>query len=268
MISEDELTLDHIGRRDFLLYQQKNGFRLGTDSVLLAWFASSFVRKAPDGSYRKATFLELGSGCGGASICVAARLPSSEIDCTEIMETPCEVLKKNIAVNHLEDRVRAYNCDIRQMPDEIRQKQYDVVFSNPPFFNGLRNVKTDPDISSKEKLAARFEENGTIEDFMRVAKARVMQSSGHIVMVMKADRLTEIMSLMEANNVRPVKLMSIHPMADRNASSILIAGKAGGTNSQLIILPPLILNDNEDGLISQTQRITEIYEGEHKDCFI
>ena len=72
---ENELTLDNIGRRDFVLYQQKNGFRLGTDSVLLAWFASSMVRKDKEGNYRRATFLELGSGCGGSSLCVAARLP-------------------------------------------------------------------------------------------------------------------------------------------------------------------------------------------------
>ncbi len=268
MISEEDLTLDNIGRAGFVLYQQKKGFRLGTDSVLLAWFAASFARKDRDGNYRKTSFLELGSGCGGASVCVAARLPDSVIDCCEIMTSSCEVLQRNLEANNLTDRVSAYNCDIRQFPDEVRQKQYDIVFSNPPFFNGDRGNKTDPEASSDERLAARFEENGTIEDFIKASKSRVIPSTGHIIMVMKADRLTEIMSLMDTYNIRPVRLMSIHPLADRNASSVLIAGKVGGTNSQLRILPPLILNETSDGSLRQTMRITEIYEGEHKDCFI
>ena len=259
-INDDGLTLDHIGRNDFLLYQQKKGFRLGTDSVLLAWFAASFARRDREGGYRETSFLELGSGCGGASVCVAARLLNSRIDCCEIMESSCEVLKKNIEVNSLTGRVNAYNCDIRELPYEVRQKQYDVVFSNPPFFNAARNVKTDPAASSDEKLNARFEENGTVEDFLKVSKTRVIPSSGHIVMVMKADRLTEIMSLMEANRIRPVRLITIHPVSGRNASSVLIAGKVGGTGSQLRILPPVILDDEE--------QMTRIYEGEHNTCFI
>ena len=268
MINDSELTLDNIGRRDFVLYQQKKGFRFGTDSVLLAWFASSFARKAKDGTFRKTSFLELGSGCGGASMCVAARLPDSEIDCTEIMGSAYEVLCKNIGANKVGDRVRAYNCDIRQMPDEVRQKQYDVVFTNPPFFNESKGNKTDSSASSDEKLAGRFEENGTAEDFIRAAKARVIPSYGHIVMVMKANRLAEIITLMNDYRISPVKLMTVHPLAGRNASSFLIAGKIGGTSSSLTVLPPLILNEECEGSVRQTARITEIYEGEHEDCFI
>ena len=259
MISDDELTLDNIGRRDFVLYQQKKGFRFGTDSVLMAWFAASFARRDRDGGYKKTTFLELGSGCGGAAMCVAARLEGCEIDCVEIMPTSCEVLEKNIEANHLRDRVRAYNADVRELPSEMRQKQYDVVFANPPFFNASRGDRTDPSRSSEEKLNARFEENGTVEDFIRVMKARVIPSYGHIVMVMKADRLSEVLKLMEENNIRPVRLMCIHPMEGRDASSVLVAGRIGSPSSQLRILPPLMLD---------SERVTEIYEGEHKDCFI
>ena len=264
----NELTLDNIGRRNFVLYQQKKGFRLGTDSVLLAWFASSMVRKDKEGNSRKASFLELGSGNGGSSLCVAARLPQSEIDCLEIMRSSYEVLLKNIEVNNVGDRMRGYCCDIRDLPDEVKQKQYDVVFTNPPFFTSATGVPTDASISSGEKLAGRFEENGGLEDFIRCAKSRVIPSSGHIVMIMKANRLTEVMSLMEKYRITPVRLLSIHPLADREASSVIIAGKVGAAGPHLKVLPPLILNENIDGDIKLTARAVEIYEGEHKDCFI
>ncbi|MBR2523398.1 MAG: methyltransferase [Clostridiales bacterium] len=260
MTDPDNLTLDNIGRRDFILYQQKDGFRFGTDSVLLAWFAASFARKDKGGAYRSTSFLELGSGCGGAAMCVAARLPDCTIDCCEIMDVPCDVLRLNISANGVEDRVRAFNCDIRSFPGEIKQRQYDVVFSNPPFFNAQNNVRTDPAKSSGEKLAGRFEENGGLEDFLRASKSRVIPSTGHIIMVMKADRLTEVMSLMDNMNISPTRLLPVHPKQGREASSILIAGRVGNNRSKIRILPPLFLDDAD--------RMNGIYEGEHKDCFI
>ena len=40
MFTKDDLTTEDLGRKGFTLLQLKNGFRFGTDSVLLAWFAA------------------------------------------------------------------------------------------------------------------------------------------------------------------------------------------------------------------------------------
>ena len=65
----DKCTLEDLERSGLKMYQLKEGFRFGTDSALLAWFASSFVRKGSSGNLGKVTakpckVLELGSGCG------------------------------------------------------------------------------------------------------------------------------------------------------------------------------------------------------------
>ncbi|MBO4636171.1 MAG: methyltransferase [Clostridiales bacterium] len=260
-------TKEDLGRAGFVLYQNEDGFRFGTDSVLLAWFASSFVRKG-----RKAApgFLEFGSGCGPVSMLVAARVPDSRIDAVEIKPGACEALRKNISENGLEGRVRAFNADIRELPSEIRGKQYDVVMFNPPFFSGSKGPKCKRTGCDSERLSGRFEENGTMDDFLKAAASRVVQSSGHIVMIMHGLRLPDTLRAFDDNKIKPVALLNIHPLADRAASSFLIAGKKGGSGTDMKILPPLILSkrsSNGDGIIN-TENIIRIYEEEHTDCFI
>ena len=259
----EDLTLEDLGRRGYKMYQQKEGFRFGTDSVLLAWFAASFVRKG-----KACTALELGSGCGGASLCLAARSDDVSIDAVEIMEKPAEILEENIKLNGLSGRMRSFNCDIRELPSDIRSKQYDIVFMNPPFFNRGSGPAARAE-GDGERLAGRFEENGTAEDFISVAASRVRQSSGYIIMVMHGDRLPEIMSIYEKYRIKPVRLMTVHPFEDRNASMFLLAGKKGASGSDMKILPPLILNrrDGKDSPV-MSEELKRIYEEEHTDCFI
>ena len=260
-------TKEDLGRAGFVLYQNEDGFRFGTDSVLLAWFASSFVRKNRKSPPR---FLELGAGCGPVSMLVAARVPDALIDCIEIKPGACEALRRNIDANSLTGRVRAFNADIRYLPPEVRQQQYDVVMFNPPFFSDARGPKCRREGSDGERLSGRFEENGTADDFLSAAASRVVQSSGHIVMIMHGLRLPDTLRSFEQHRVKPVALMNIHPLPDRAASSFLLSGKKGGSGTDMKILPPLIISERTgvQNEIVNTEKITEIYEEEHRDCFI
>jgi len=262
-LDTEDLTLEDIGRHGFKMYQQKDGFRFGTDSVLLAWFAASFVRMG-----KTASALELGSGCGGAGLCLAARNEDISIDAAEIMEKPFQVLEENIRLNGLSDRMRAFNCDIRELPGEIRAIQYDIVFMNPPFFNRGSGPAAKAE-GAGERLAGRFEENGSVEDFISAAASRVRQSSGYIIMVMHGDRLADIMRTFDKYRIKPVKLMAVHPFEDRNASMFLLAGKKGASGNDMKILPPLILNRRDgNGDPVMSRELKRIYEEEHRDCFI
>ena len=129
-MDDSMLTFEPLGRKSFSMYQLKDGFRFGTDTVLLAWYTASFVKPG-----NEAKLLELGSNCGAATLLVTARRDNVVTDALEIECDAYEVLKKNIELNNLSERVCAYNGDVRELPEEIRKKQYDVVFMNPPFYN-------------------------------------------------------------------------------------------------------------------------------------
>ncbi|HPJ81083.1 MAG TPA: methyltransferase [Saccharofermentans sp.] len=259
---QSNLSKEYLGRGDFELLQQKDGFRFGTDSVLLAWFASSFIHKGVN------EVLDLGANCGACSMCVIARNSKARVDSVEIMPSAYEVLQKNIALNKLEDRLNAYNADIRDLPMEIKQKSYDVVMFNPPFFSSERGPKTS-DAKTEEVLNARFEMNGGLEDFVKAASARVFPSKGHVVMVMHGNRLADSIKAFVNCGLSPTRLMTVHPFIDKEACMFLLAGKKDSHTSQLRILSPLVLNEKDkDGNIVATQDVIRIYEKEHTDCFI
>ena len=101
-MDDSRLAFVNLGRKGFTMYQMKDGFRFGTDTVLLAWFVSCYIRDA-----KNVRCLELGSNCGAATLLTAARKDNAFIDSLEIDEEAVEVLGMNIASNNLEDRVHA-----------------------------------------------------------------------------------------------------------------------------------------------------------------
>ena len=258
------MTTESLGREGYIIHQMEDGFRFGTDSVLLGWFASSFIREG-----KPSAMLELGSNCGAVTLLCAARQKSVSIDSVEIMPEAYELLRTNIEENHLEQRISAFNADLRDLPPEIRRKQYDVVFFNPPFFSSSKGPSSLRKGDGGTRLAGRFEENGTLDDFIRVAASRVRQSSGHIVLINHGSRLAETIAVMQEYKVKPRKLMCVHPFADREASMFLLEGRKGASGNDMTVLPPLILNEKDgNGDIIVTKSITDIYEKEHTTCFI
>ena len=72
-IEGESVVPEDLGRGGLMLLQHKDCYKLDTASVLLAWFAASFVRKG-----KPCEMLELGSGTGGASLLASAR-PKDEL---------------------------------------------------------------------------------------------------------------------------------------------------------------------------------------------
>ncbi len=266
-ILEDQLIVEDLGRQGFKALQFKDGFKFGTDSVLLSWFAASFVRN----SSKEVKALELGSNTGTVSLLLLARKDNTVIDSLEIMPNEAEVLSRNITLNNLESRMRGFNGDVRNLPYEIKNRQYDIVLFNPPYFNDSHGERAkNKDDSKGSRLEARFEINGGLEEFVGAAASRVVPSSGYVCMVMHGKRLTDAISAYTKFGIKPTHLMSVHAFDDREASIFLLAGKRGTKSSDLKILPPLILNrkDSSTGDIISTDKLIEIYEKEHSDCFI
>ena len=166
----------------------------------------------------------------------------------------------------MKDRICAYNCDLRELPAEIKNKAYDVVFMNPPFYDGSKGSVTDAAVKSEHESLARFSEHGMLEDFIRVQSLRTRTSGGYAVMCISPDRVPECFSLYEKYKITPVRLLTVHANASKTAFLALIAGKKGAPNAEFKALAPLFIN--EEGSSSLTKRALHIYEEEHDDCFI
>jgi len=260
-IEGDFIGPEDLGRDGLKLLQHKDCYKLDTASVLLAWFAASFARAG-----KPCEMLELGSGTGGASLLALSRCKNAHVDGVEINELAYKVFCENIKLNNLESRVSAYNCDIRDLPSELKNKAYDVVFMNPPFYDGTKGSVTDRTLKSEHEACARFSEQGGLEDFIRVQSLRTRTSGGFAVMCISPDRVPECFELYSKYKITPVRLLTVHANESKNAFLALIAGKKGSPNAEFRILPPIFIN--EEGSSALTRRAIHIYEEEHTDCFI
>ena len=143
----EEESLEELGRKGFRMIQRRDGFRFGEDTVFLAHFCASVAPRT--GKCKKV--LELGAGCGAASLLLSARRPDLRIDAVEIDPVSFGVFSRNILLNGLEERIFPILGDIRKYPDSVRIKisGYDFVFFNAPYRKPERGPMTRIEANSE-----------------------------------------------------------------------------------------------------------------------
>ena len=150
-----ETTLDRFLGGRLTIAQPRRGFRAGHDTVLLA-----AAVPAAAGSQ----VLELGSGAGVASLCLAARVPDARVLGIEIDPELVALANDNAARNGMGSRVRFEAGDAASVPRH--DAPFDHVFFNPPFHPASGQESPVP----ARDLAMRDSKN-TIAQWTRIALA-------------------------------------------------------------------------------------------------
>jgi tRNA1Val (adenine37-N6)-methyltransferase len=252
-------TIEDLGRRGFSLIQKKTGFRYGEDTVFLAWFAAQTLNRKK----RLQKTAELGANCGAASILLAARRDDVSIDGIEIQPEASRIFAKNILLNHLEERVSSISMDIRDLGKEksdIGKATYDLVFFNPPYHVPGRGPLTNREKESTELLEARFEVNGTFEDFARAADWLLLPQ-GKAVLVQRVSRLPEVLFFLKRYRIEPMRLRFIHTRPEKPAVLFMLSGQKNGKPGGFQVMPPLIIYNDDH---SYTDEMKTIYSDEAK----
>ncbi len=220
---------------DYKLLQREPHEKLGMDSVLLSRFLHPSKTKR---------ICDLGCGSGALTILLAARYSESSIDGVDIQRTAVELLEENIAINALEDRVRAVHADLRDLDGVVEYGGYSAVICNPPYFK-KGTGKAD---ALRERQIARSEETVTIDDICRAA-SRLIKNGGEFAVVYRSERLCDLMVAMRKERLEPKRLQYIHHTVSSDPKLILVAGRKNAGKG-LRTLPPLIVK-NPDGSYSE-----------------
>ncbi len=154
--------------------QPKSGFRAGHDTVLLAAAVPAIPGER---------VLELGSGVGIASLCLAARVPGISILGVEIDEDLVSAANANAALNQVADRVRFEAGDVGALD---LGRTFAHVFFNPPFHP--ETGRGSPD-AARER--AKRGGDDLIARWTRVALA---QASATVTAILRADRVEEMLA--------------------------------------------------------------------------
>ena len=218
------------------VYTDDPSFKITTDSVLLAHFASGniFARCA-----------DLGCGGGLLSVLLHQECPDAEFTAIDIREDAAAMCGQNFRENNIRGQV--LRGDIRAHRALGSGGNYDLVVCNPPYYyNGPKSP--DP-----ARAAAR---GGALSPAQfSGAASYLLKRGGEFCVVHKPEFLAEIFAAMRLADIEPKRLQFVCHKADSAPSLVLISGRRGGKPG-LSALPCLILC-NADG--SATDEVRKIY---------
>jgi tRNA1Val (adenine37-N6)-methyltransferase len=173
--------------------------------------------------------LELGSGSGAASLCLAARVPHLTVAGVEIDPALAAAANHNACVNGLNARVNFTAADIFILPP-ILKRDFDLVLANPPFHDGGQN-SPDP------ARAIALTDSGELANWLKLGLQRTV-SKGYFITILRADRLDEGLAALPNGGV---SIYPLWPRAGEPAKRVILLVRKGAA-TPIRLLPGLILH--------------------------
>ena len=221
--SEDNLLAGRVRLR-----QPREGYRAAIDPVFLAAMVP-----AKDGE----SVLDLGSGVGAASLCLAARVTGCRVFGLEMQAALVALARDNVELNGMQGRVEAIIGSLASPPPRLAPGSYHHVMTNPPYSD------TGPLSPHPGKAAANHQGEVDLAAWMRFA-VNMLRPKGTLVVVHRADRLDDLLAALH-RKVGEVAITPLWPKPGRPAKRLLLRARKGSA-APLTLMPGLVLHD-EDG---------------------
>ena len=235
--------IDDIGFGGLKLVQDSDSFCYGTDAILLAymlWKDRMLAEKLE-------RIADLGTGNGIVPLILSSKTKAGLYG-IDVQEAAIELADETITINGLEERLTFIKGNVRDIEELITcGSSFDAVTMNPPYTPAGRGIVS----SSTVKAIARQEIEGTLEDFI-VAAEYLLKPGGHIYMVNRPGRLTDIVESMRRHKLEPKEIQLVSGKRGEPPNIVLVHGVKGGKN-ELRVLPELTVR-NDDGSFTEEMK--------------
>lgn len=206
-----------------VLHQPARGYRAGTDPVLLA----AAVPATPGQSV-----LDLGCGVGTAALCLMARVPGLDVTGVELQPDYAALARRNATRNALP--LGVVTADLARLPDDLRQRAFDHVIANPPYFDPARNLPAQDD-----GKATAFAGDTPLAAWIDTALRR-LAPGGRLTVIQRIERLPELLAACDTR----IGGLRVLPLAGRDGRAperLILHGRKGG-RAAFRLLPPLSIH--------------------------
>ena len=174
---DDDLSRDGFLGGRIVLLQPRRGYRAGVDPVLLAAAVPAQPGQA---------VLELGCGAGAAILSLGARVAGLALAGVELQPDYADLARRNAAENALP--LELFCADLAALPEGVRQRQFDHVIANPPYFRAGAHT------SAGDAGRATALGEATPLPAWIAAAARRLAPRGYLHVIQRADRLPELLA--------------------------------------------------------------------------
>ena len=220
VFEENALTRDAFLGGKLHLWQPVKGYRAGVDPVLLA---ASVRAKAGQSA------LELGCGVGAAILCLGTRVPGLRLTGVERARSYAALAARNGG-----ERLEVITADLADMPLHVRDRQFDHVLANPPYYDrAASRASADP---ARE---AAHGEDTALDVWVKVAAKR-LKPKGQAHFIHRAERLPELLGALP-NSLGSVEVLPLVSRAGRAAERVIVQARKNG-RADFILHAPLVLH--------------------------
>lgn len=183
--------------KEFTIHHDRCAMKVTTDGCLFgAWCATQMQQ------INAKNALDIGAGSGLISLMVAQK-NEAPIDAVELDESAAQQAKENIAASPWAQNVSVHQCDILSF---FPQNNYDVIFSNPPFY--------EAELASGNVLRSIAHHSGGLRLHQLVAKANdLLAPEGDLFLLMPFKRKTELHHALGNAHLQIVQQVTVHPSA-------------------------------------------------------
>lgn len=227
---------DDLQIKGLRIIQDTDLFMFGTDSVLLCDFAK--VKK-------NTRVLDIGTGTGVICFLLWARCETASYVGIDIQKRSIDLANRSKEMNKISN-IEFLNEDLK---DFTNKHSFDLVCSNPPY----EKIGTGFTGGNEHIKQSRYETASSLDDVVCCAW-RNLKPKGKFVMIYKAERLFELIKVMDKYGIELKRIRPIQKNITTAPRLILIEGISGG-NSFVQWLPPLIMYDENKQLSMEVRRI-------------
>ena len=221
------MSSTHIGKKvynifkfkQFSIEQNNAAMKIGTDGILLgAW---TDVNKAKQ-------ILDIGCGTGVIGIMQAQKNCEATVDLIEIDKSACIDAKTNInncpwrnRINIFEGALEKYNT----------KKRYDVIISNPPFFNNSLKAENSSRALARHSISLDYKQ-------IILFSNKNINDNGRLSLILPHNQADECISFSNKNNLFLIRICNVKAKETKDPHRVLLefSKKEKNINKDTIII--------------------------------
>lgn len=176
--------------KQFEVLQREDVFKVGTDAVLLG----ALVAQHEGANHA----LEIGSGTGIISLMMAQRFPELSICAIDMSDAAFELTHHNFNLSPFKEQLDAKLTDATSFKTD---KKFDLIVSNPPYFN--QSTLSSTLANARHTLSLAHEE-------LVSSCTRNISDHGAIWIILPPNEMDNLKALFEPHGFSPELTVSIH----------------------------------------------------------
>lgn len=203
--------------KQFTIYQDKCAMKVCTDACL---FGAWVVGKVNSQKSKPKSILDIGAGTGLLSLMLAQKT-TADIDAVEIEKADHNQCADNFEQSAWNNRIHAHFTDIKKFQTG---KQYELIVSNPPFF------ENDLKPQAQHKLRSKHEHSLTLKELLKET-GRLLSANGHCAFLLPCHRKNELLEIAAAQGLFPSSICMVKQTPKHEPFRVMLLMQRNKTNA-------------------------------------